>query len=362
MSKHNYRIYLTFFSLFFSIWLMKGDCQSHNEFPISGPVQEETGPGGKDYLHDSIAIFDYADKQDGFWLYQPASPTPSAAPVVVFLHGYGAYNPMIYGKWIKHLVKRGNIVIFPRYQKNIFSPPADDFIPNTIVAIKQALIIIDSIHHIDPIVDNFAIAGHSYGGVIAAGMTADYTNYGIPQPKAVLLCSPGSGPFKGGVLDDYSGIPSDTKIVSMVSENDRIVGDKIGVRIFETAVNTPNRNLIRQYEDKHSVSDPVHAGHNECYSLDKDLDNGIRNSTAKRAIRSSEFNTLDYSGYWKIFDALIACSLQGTNCDAALGNTPFQRSLGSWSDGEVIRELEVQVPVVTMKLQFSGLEGGLENR
>ncbi len=362
MPKQNYKTYLTLFTFIFAIWLIKGDCQSTSDFPISGPVQQESGPGGKDYHHDSIAIFDYADKQDGFWLYQPASPTPSAAPVVVFLHGYGAYNPMIYGKWIKHLVKRGNIVVFPRYQKNLFSPSADKFIPNTVVAIKDALTIIDSIHHIDPIVDNFGITGHSYGGVIAAGMTADYASYGIPQPKAVLLCSPGSGPFKGGVLDDYSGIPSDTKLVSMVSENDKIVGDKIGVRVFETAVNTPNRNLIRQYTDEHSVSDPIHAGHNECYSIDKDLDNGIRNSTAKRAQRISELNTLDYNGYWKIFDALMACNTQESNCSMALGNTPMQRSLGSWSDGKVIKELEVVVPEVTIKLQLSDLEEKAGNR
>lgn len=361
MNNFNYRFYLSFFILLFSIWLIKGDCQTINEFPISGPIQGESGPGGKDYLHDSIAIFDYADTQDGFWLYQPAAPTPTTAPVVVFLHGYGAYNAMIYGKWIKHLVKRGNIVIFPRYQKNLFSPSADKFIPNTVVAIKEALTIIDSVHNIKPIVDNFAIAGHSYGGVIAAGMAVDYASYGIPQPKAILLCSPGSGPLKGGVLEDYSGIPADTKIVSMVSENDKIVGDKIGVRVFETAVNSPDRNLIRQYADEHSVSDPIHAGHNECYSIDKDLDNGIRNSTAKRALRTSELNALDYNGYWKIFDALMLCNSDGIDCNVALGNTISQRSLGKWSDGEIIKELEVVVPVVTRELQIGDMEKGEEN-
>jgi hypothetical protein len=159
-----------------------------------------------------------------------------------------------------------------------------------------------------------------------------------------LLCSPGSGPFKGGVLENYEGIPSDTKIVSMVSEHDDIVGDKIGVRVFETAIHTPHRNLIRQYVDEHGDNNPIRAGHNECYAIDEELDNGIRNATAKRAFRVSELNALDYNGYWKIFDALMACSERDAFCEMALGGTLAQKSLGHWSDGREIRPLEVVLP------------------
>jgi len=35
----------------------------------------------------------------------------------------------------------------------------------------------------------------------------------------------------------------------MVNENDYIVGDEMGIKIFETATNTPVRNLIRQQID-----------------------------------------------------------------------------------------------------------------
>ncbi|MFK7809904.1 MAG: alpha/beta hydrolase [Saprospiraceae bacterium] len=355
MTKHKYIIPFFLCLLLFSSWIGKGDCQSRvldnntSTEPITGPSQAENGPGGMEYIHDSVAIFDYAKKPDGFWLYQPAAPVPTEAPVVVFIHGYGAYNPMIYGKWIKHLVKKGNIVVFPRYQKNLFSPSTDHFIDNTVTAIQDAIRVIDSVHQIKPMLEHFAMAGHSYGGVIAAGMAADYEKYMIPEPKAILLCSPGSGPFKGGVLDDYSGIPSVTKLVSMVSENDNIVGDKLGILIFESAINTPNRNLIRQYTDDHSSEHSILAGHNECYSIDEDLDTGIRNATARRALRISELNTLDYNGYWKIFDALLDCNETGEHCEMALGNTAEQRSLGTWSDGEVVRELEVFLPENTEK-------------
>jgi acetyl esterase/lipase len=342
-----YKSRFPFFALLFFLflWLAKGKCQhAHAENRITGPEQASQGPGGSDYLFDSIAIYDYAQEPDGFYLYLPKAEGLQELPLVVFIHGYGAYNPMIYGKWIKHLVRKGNAVVFPRYQKNLFSPASEDFIPNTVTAIQDAIQIMDSVHHVKPLLDNFAITGHSYGGVIAAGMTAAYADYGIPQPKAVLLCSPGSGPFKGGVLENYEGIPSDTKLVSMVSENDEIVGDKIGTRVFETAIHTPNRNLIRQYVDGYGITNPIRAGHNECYSIDEELDNGIRNATAKRALRISELNALDYNGYWKIFDALMACSERETFCEMALGGNPAQKSLGHWSDGREIRQLEVVLP------------------
>ncbi|MEZ4892408.1 MAG: hypothetical protein R2778_05270 [Saprospiraceae bacterium] len=68
-----------------------------------------------------------ATTADGYWLFEPADPKPDSAEVVVFLHGYGAYNPMAYGKWIKHLVAKGNIVIYPRYQKICFGRDLMDF-------------------------------------------------------------------------------------------------------------------------------------------------------------------------------------------------------------------------------------------
>ncbi len=51
-------------------------------------------------------------------------------------------------------------------------------------------------------------------------------------------------------------------------------------------------------------------------------------------------DALDWYGTWKLLDALIACSIDGTWCEYALGNTPEQRFMGSWSDGMPVAELE----------------------
>jgi hypothetical protein len=103
------------------------------------PGQPTLGPGGSEYVHESVTFYDHAASADGYWLFLPADPLPDSAEVVVFLHGYGAYNPMCYGKWIKHLVAKGNIVIYPRYQKNLVWPRPEHFPENAAKGIRDAL-------------------------------------------------------------------------------------------------------------------------------------------------------------------------------------------------------------------------------
>jgi len=298
------------------------------------------GPGSATYQHDSVVVYDYAQKQEGYWLFEPALPRPKAAPVVVFLHGYGGYNPMIYGQWIRHLVRQGNVVIYPRYQKTMTIPIAKKFSKNVVTAIQEALTIMATPAHIDPIVDNFSMVGHSYGGAIAAEISMQWKERQIPEPKALFLCAPGTGPLKASNLENYSQLPKELLLLVMIQENDHVVGDDMGLRIFETAVHTPRRNLIRQYEDSLNGID---ADHNETYCVDKAFDTGLRNYTSKRALRITQTNAIDYYGHWKLFDALLACTRKGQYCEFAFGDTPQQHSLGLLN-GQELKKLEVLVP------------------
>ncbi|MEO1516424.1 MAG: alpha/beta hydrolase [Bacteroidota bacterium] len=310
---------------------------------IRPPAQPDSGPGGGAYQHSDFRVTDASQEADGYWLYEPDAPRPDSAHVIVFTHGYGALNPMIYGGWIRHLVRKGNIVIFPRYQKNLLAPPPEEFPANVATAIRNALLRLDSADHVRPITRDFSLVGHSYGGVISANLGVHYASLGIPQPKAMLLCSPGSGPFKGAVLNRYDSLPPDLKILIMVSERDHVVGDKFGKLVFNTAPQVKMRNLLRQYPDSHG-SPSIDAGHNESYFLDEEFDSGLRNMTTRRAMRIGSKNAVDYFGYWKLFDALLSCQRSGEDCNIAFGNSPEQRFMGEWSDGKAVRELEVSVP------------------
>ena len=302
--------------------------------------QPPTGPGSATYAHDSVAVFDYAQKQDGYWIFEPAAPKPKEANVIVFLHGYGGYNPMIYGQWIKHLVRQGNIIIYPRYQKNITKPHPKKFSKNVVIAIQNAIAQLQKDQHISPILKDLCMVGHSYGGTIAADLSVYWKAYQIPEPKGIFLCAPGTGPFKAGKLDSYEGMSSSLNLLIFLNEKDHVVGDQLGLKIFETAIHTPNRNLLKQYRDSENN---IGAGHNESYCVDLDFDSGVRNYTAKRALRISKTNAVDYYGYWKLFDALITCTRTGKDCDTAFGNTSKQRSLGLLQ-GNKLLELEVKTP------------------
>ncbi len=306
------------------------------------PEQPLSGPGGQNYLHNDIRVTDRADKADGFWIFEPASPTLDSAHVVVFLHGYGAINPMIYGGWIEHLVKKGNIVIYPRYQKRIFPPGTKRFANRAIKGIHRALDTLRKGNHPFPITRHFSIAGHSYGGALAANLSANYQKYNLPKPVAVLLCSPGTGPFKGAVLDSYEDIPKETKLLIMISEKDKTVGDKLGKKVFATAKNTPEKYLIEQLQDRRFKDLNIRAGHNESYSFDKRLDYGKKSIVTRRAAKVSRRDAVDYFGYWKLLDALHNCTRNGHDCDYATGNTFEQGFMGYWSDGMLVKPLKIK--------------------
>lgn len=293
------------------------------------------------YISQDIEFQAFAEKQDGYWLFTPQNPQPDTAQVLVFLHGYGGYNPMIYGKWLKHLVKQGNIVIYPRYQKNLRVPRPDKFSINVAKAIQDAKKELESRKDIVALWEDLTFVGHSYGGVISSDLAVNFVKYDIPQPKAIMLVSPGTAYLKKGRLESYEGIPKETKVLITVSNDDKTTRDEFGILVYETAVNTANRVLYRQFADAYPPA-PITAGHNESYSVDLDFDTGFRNYTAKRALRISQENALDYNGYWRLFDALIACQREGKDCDLAFGKKDFD--LGEKENGEKLSVFEVSIP------------------
>lgn len=307
------------------------------------PGQPLDGPGGAEYLHRKVAFSDAATKADGYWLFEPADPRPDSAEVVVFLHGYGAYNPMAYGKWIKHLVAKGNIVIYPRYQKNLISPRAEEFPKNTVKGINDALETLKTGDHVHPRTDKIVYIGHSYGGTIAANIGVNYKALGAPKPSAIFLCEPGTGPLKGARLDSYEGLSPDLNLLIVVGADDYVVGAELGARVFKTATNTPKRNFIVQHRDT-TGRRWLLATHAEPYCYDLDFDTGVRNYTARRVLLTSRLDEVDFMCYWKLGDALIDYTRHGKYEDIAFGNTSKQRFMGQRPDGQAFRELEVFVP------------------
>src|SRR5688500_3888082 len=152
----------------------------------SPPKQPASGPGGRQYSHTAVNKNRYGKGGQEYWIFEPDAPKPAAAaPVIVFLHGWGGMNPMYYGAWIDHLVKRGDIVIYPRYQASLLTA-IKDFTPYTLFAIKHALKRLQpEPGHVKPDLNKFATVGHSVGGILAASVAALASESDLPQVRAV---------------------------------------------------------------------------------------------------------------------------------------------------------------------------------
>jgi predicted esterase len=311
------------------------------------PGQPTTGPGSSEhYVHAEAKMLDCAEEAHGYWLFEPASPIPDSASVIVFMHGYGAYNPMVYGKWIKHLVAQGNIVIYPRYQLNLFAPKTDKFPETAARGIKDAIYELNTNYHAKPKLDQVVYIGHSYGGAICAWMGVHWEALGVPKPAAMLLAQPGTGPLNGVILDDYSGMPADMHLITIAGSDDVVVGEKMARRVFDTAIHTAKRNMVLHFTDKTTPKEAVLGTHHEAYSIDYDLDSGVRNYTALRTIRTSAINEVDFYCYWKLADALIYYTRKGIYEEYAFGDTEQQKFMGKTSDGRPFTPMQVWVPDV----------------
>jgi pimeloyl-ACP methyl ester carboxylesterase len=313
---------------------------------VTPPLQPSSGPGGSQYSHTSVTRNRYGMGGQEYWIFEPDSPRPRTAPVIVLLHGWGGMNPLYYGAWIDHLVKRGNIVIYPRYQASLLTP-LKDFTPNTLAAVKDALGRLQTEKgHVSPELNKFAAVGHSMGGLLAANLAALAVESKLPRVRAVMSVEPGitESPINFA-LADLKKIPADTLLLALAGDQDSLVRDTDAKRIYyeSTRISAANKDFITLVSDTHGTP-ALLASHRAPTALDKSYDSGEGLSGApagtsdpigdapqvKRRVRP-----------WKLFDALCDAAFTGNNRQYALGNTPQQRFMGLWSDGTRVKELIV---------------------
>ena len=363
------------------VYLMALLCSGVAEAAPQPPPQPSSGPGGADYRHAKVVKKVYGTGDEQYWIFTPASPTPKSAPLIVFNHGWSATNPKFYGAWIDHIVRRGNIVIFPRYQADLRTP-TKEFTPNAMKAVKEAIRRLRSTRTVQPELDKFAIVGHSVGGILTANMAALAHSWGFPEPKAILSVQPGNSWKKSQriaiPIEDLSQIPSTALLICVVGDTDRIVRDIDAKRIFyETPqISLTHKDFVILMSDNHG-DPPLRGSHYAPAAVDEDYDSGERqqrsnrkalfrlflkrriqskireqsrhsgfpplfsSGLSKEEISAKSVNALDYYGTWKLSDALCDAAFYGKNREYALGNTPQQRFMGRWSDGIPVKELQV---------------------
>lgn len=286
----------------------------------SPPPQPATGPGGSAYPHGSCVETKRPHAWDDYtyWVYEPASPRPATAPIVVFNHGWMATEPHYYARWLDHLCRRGAIVIYPRYQGLLTLPQF--FTPNAIVAVKDALAWLAATPgRVRPRVsDGMAILGHSAGGTVSAAMAGAAAANGLPTPRAVFPVEPAAP--TAVPYTDLATIPAATRIACWVGDDDNVTGRLGCDAVFAGTAHVSGKRYWWQFSDLHG-SPTLVADH-------------FQPSEAAGYI-----DTLDTHGAWRIADEMIACAFGGTSCGASTGQ-------GAWSDGTPVRPLLLAIDAV----------------
>ncbi|MFQ5490632.1 MAG: alpha/beta hydrolase family protein [Phycisphaerae bacterium] len=327
--------------------------------PAIPPGQPASGPGGRDYPHAKVISARFETGGDEYWLFQPADPEPDEAPVVVFLHGFGAVEPCPYGAWIQHIVRKGHIVIYPRYQASVLSSIAQ-MPDNALGAVQSALDRLGRDGPVRPRSDKMAWVGHSFGGMLAANLSAGSVGGALPPPAVLMLVEPGG--TRNFEVASLAGLPVDTLALLILGDADDLVTEQ-DVQPFVTALSElpgGQAEMITIRSDLRG-STPLVADHFAPLAVDDgfgpaqaDAGAGRRRREWRRRLQSTSLltqaleqsdappDTLDFYGYWKLLDGLVDAVFRGRNREFALGNTDAQRFMGVRSDGTAVTPLQVQ--------------------
>ena len=308
---------------------------------ITQPPQPKSGPGGSHYAHREWRVSAGGTGADAWYVFEPVKPRPRRASLAIVMHGYYAfagYDQMY--ELIRHTVRKGNIVIYPRWQTGIATPcpgPVDiePCMTSAVNGIRGALAFLRARpkRRVQPQLSRTSYLGFSFGGIITANLANRYKRLHLPKPRAIFLEDPHDGGLTGvdepAVDDSLSGIPSTVKL-QCHSSADGVIGElghaNSGCNaIFPKLGRIPKRNkdLVLVHADKHGDPDLL-AGHGVC------------------ATPKGRADAYDWNFCWKVWDGLRSCAYHGTYCRYALGNTRQHRSNGRWSDG---------VPIIPLKIQ-----------
>lgn len=171
-------------------------------------------------------------------------------PVVLFLHGWTAVNPELYGPWLTHLVRKGSTVVYPIYQDAPFLAPAVAF--RGVVAGVRAALRQERLPR-----RGWVVAGHSAGAAMSADYAATAKRLGLPPARAIFSAYPGRMlprvPLRLPEAADPARIPRTTRVVALYGTNDQTVGDTTAKRIVARA-HVDHEQLVR-------VDDPAVNDH-----------------------------------------------------------------------------------------------------
>jgi len=308
---------------------------------VTQPPQPRCGPGGNDYGHADWRISEGGTGSDAWFTFEPVDPAPEDAPVAVILHGYYEFAGFgSHHELIRHTVRHGTIVIYPRWQTGVSEPCPGPYdiepcVTSAVNGIRGALEhLTGDPDRVQPRLDEVSYYGHSFGGIVTTNLANRWEDLELPEPRAVFLDDPHDGGLDGpgepAVDDSLEGIPSRTlfqchsSAAGVISEAGKEGSSCNAILPLLDHLPAEARDLVLTTGDDHGDPDLV-APHGVCRA-----DEG-------------EADAYDWGFCWKVWDALRSAALDdGRYAEYALGDTPEHRSNGEWSDGTEIAPLRIR--------------------
>jgi dienelactone hydrolase len=324
-------------------WLVVRELSAVAGTPATPPGQPASGPGGSTYPHAGVTVSQGGAGNDAWYVFQPASPKPAAAPVAIMLHGYGelaGYSAM--QNLITHTVRKGYVVIYPRWQTGLGNPLG---IEATMTSAKNGIVGARTWLQADPTrvqpqLDRVSYFGWSYGGIIATNLANRQASLGLPVPKALMLVEPHDGSSEAELDDTLTGLPATMPLTCYISDDWPFANPSGCSTIFGAiATHIPNekKDYVVYYDDAHGVQ-PMIANHQSVCSPPAGAPVNDACGPAPDQFRT---DALDYFAFWKSWVGLQRCANDGLDCAYALGDTAEHRNMGLWSDGVPIRPLRI---------------------
>ena len=302
------------------------------------PPQPTFGPGGSAYPHASVVkngpywannrVF---DNDFEYFIYEPASPTPANAPVILFLHGFEAFQPKSYEAWAEHMARNGFIVVWVQFQAKTLTP-LKTLAPNAHAAWVDALYRLQNFwweKHVKPSKDasgnlQTTIVGHSVGGWIGAILAAQAQTVvpTIPVPLALTLVEPATKGLIAGAA--FGQINPATKMQVLIGDQDTIGCKAQALQIWAATSQLQTRDFLL-------VTSDTHGSPNQLANHFYPNTDGYGDTAA--------IDARDFYITWKLSVAAASCVTNGNYCDSAFGGQANELDRGTWSDNVAIAPL-----------------------
>ncbi len=149
------------------------------------------GCGESNFPRRPTAVGPIGKGAAGVWLFRPAGKPRN---VVVYFHGQGGFReatPANHRQWIDHLVARGSVVVYPRWELTYETDPMRYVAAGVRAAMKRA-----DVGELPVLA-----IGYSRGAALAVEYGAVAGKSGLPVPDGIMSVFPTSLGNEGEIID-----------------------------------------------------------------------------------------------------------------------------------------------------------------